>query len=132
MIGYLIQNRWTHQFNYKTYVMFYQLLENIKYEDLQIQLFKFILVNFNVLCRIEGDFHMRILKHWESTLYSKFGTLSKAVYNFHYLLSILRSFYWYEPVESQAQLKETRKDATDRGLCFPPQSIGIRVSDRSA
>lgn len=110
LLGYMIQSRWTSQFTYKTYVQFYQLLENIKYEDLQIQLFRYILINFDILCLIEGDFHMRILRHWEQILYPTFGYLSKIVYNIHFLLSALRSFYWYEAVESQAVLKTNRKE----------------------
>lgn len=110
ILGYLIHSRWTQHFSYKNYIMFYQLLENIKYEDLRIQIFRFVLVNFDILCHIEGEFHMRILRHWEQTLYSTFGTLSKNVYSFRYLFSVLRLYYWYEPIENEAFNKTSRKE----------------------
>ncbi|OHT15865.1 hypothetical protein TRFO_13695 [Tritrichomonas foetus] len=98
---YLIKKYWIQQFSYKIYIKFYNLLASINCVELQRHIFQSLLINFDILCIIDNDLHLRILKHWEQTLLPYFLGLSKDIYPFPYILSIMRMYYWYKPTENK-------------------------------
>ncbi|OHT03848.1 hypothetical protein TRFO_01568 [Tritrichomonas foetus] len=77
IIRYLIINYWLDKFTFKTYISLFSLLQNLKYEELQIHLFVEILANFSFLMKLEEkQIQLRILKNWQQSLFDSCRTIA--------------------------------------------------------
>ena len=100
IIAQLLTDHWTKYFTFKNYQQLYQLLLSIQYEPLQQQLFDEVLTNYTFLMNIDDDLHIRILRHWWQSLFPSFKLIAQNFSSFEDIASIMRLFYWYQPIET--------------------------------
>ncbi|KAK8894088.1 hypothetical protein M9Y10_022520 [Tritrichomonas musculus] len=99
IIAELLTQRWTKYFTFKNYQQLFQLLLIIQYEQLEQQLFDEVMTNFTFLMMLDSDLHLRIIRHWMQALFPSFDQIAINFSSFEDLVSILRLFYWYKPIE---------------------------------
>lgn len=83
---------------YQLYMRWYSLLSLMKSENLQKQILEFVIVSPELWMKSNAEAHRRILKHWARTVFPS----SPMVRCFTWIMSILRLYYWYEPMDALA------------------------------
>lgn len=94
ILSHLLKNCNENHIDYPLYLQFYQMMQGITYPQLQEELLKLILLDTELWLRSDADNHMRILKHWDRTLFPTMMT--NLTTTFKSILLVLRIYYWYE------------------------------------
>ena len=98
IIAQLLTERWTPLFTLKTNSQLYQLLISMQCEQLQQQIFDEVMTNFTFMQLLPPELHLRIMKHWQN-LFASFPNIAQNFSSFEDIISVMRMFYWYKPVE---------------------------------
>ena len=118
IIAHLLQEHWTKNFTMKLYLQFFQMLVTIQSELLQQQLFDEVMTNFSFIMALPASLHLRIVKHWSQSLFTSFLPIAKKFTSFEDMMTIIRLFYWYRPVESMfVKYQEVRPPDLDVKKC---------------
>ena len=107
IINHLLYSITMKKINYSLYAQFFSLMQSISYEPLQIQFIKDILIDCELWIRADADNHIRILKHWDRTLFPSILSLISSYSGlFQQILYIMRAYYWYNiTIEEQEYIK---------------------------
>lgn len=84
---------------YSIYLKFFNILENCTDTKVIKDLLKSILFNFELWIPIEASQLSRIVQHWVQNLYFSSPKLFSECFPFPTLLSLIRIYFWYEPIE---------------------------------
>jgi len=116
-----------HSFSFITFKMYMQLAQilSIPNEELHYSLLSNILVNTNLIVRLDQEIQIKIFKLWEKTLFPSFWRTITKVFDFSHLISILRIYYWFEPIEPWAQQRKSQRSHSEIHNC---RSVLYRVS----
>ena len=102
--------------DYALYLQFYSSIQGITYFPLQIKMLNLILLDTELWLRADSESHIRILKHWDRTLFP--SMMSYLISTFHSIILIMRVYYWYS--ETNEEKEYTRCQTRCRG-----QSLNI-------
>lgn len=91
ILSYIIQKFWINQFTFKIYNMIYSFTVSLSSEQLQKQFFDNVLMNFDILIKLEHVNHIRILRHWQQNFPIPTSR------TFQEILQILQCYYWHTP-----------------------------------
>ncbi|KAK8838288.1 hypothetical protein M9Y10_035711 [Tritrichomonas musculus] len=84
-ISHLLQNSSKSHISYDLYLSFFNLLENISFKNLQLQLIDAILMNIFIWSNSKIEEQSNVLSHWANKLYK----------NYKELIDLIRSFEWF-------------------------------------
>lgn len=105
--------------DYAMYLQFFSMTQSITYDPLIEEIIKVILLDVELWMRADADNHLRIIRHWDRTLFP--SLLSYVSDMFQHILYIMRVYYWYEYViEEQECIKckrRTRNEKLNVGEC---------------
>ncbi|OHT13738.1 Beige/BEACH domain containing protein [Tritrichomonas foetus] len=93
IIAHLLSSCNDTHIDYPLYLQFYQLMQGITYFPLQAQLMNMILLDPALWLRADAENHIRILRHWDRTLFPSMSTFLFDA--FKPILLIMRVYYWY-------------------------------------
>lgn len=99
IISHLLMKSDDSDLKYALYSQFFILMNELTNEDLKKQLFDYILINVDLWIKCDAENNRRILRHWAKSLIPTFQEIALKSISFSWILSILRAFYWYEPIE---------------------------------
>ncbi|OHT14710.1 hypothetical protein TRFO_02955 [Tritrichomonas foetus] len=99
IMAHLISEYNNDSFTIKTYKVLWNLMQSLRYEDLQKQLFTQILANFAFIRKLEETIQLRCLKIWHQSLLE----------SFHQFAIDFGSYDMILPAIHQIYLKETEK-----------------------
>lgn len=85
--------------NYSLYMQFFNLFNEVTNVQLKKQLFDVILMNVDLWIKCDAESHRRILRHWNKSLVPTFSEIAIQLRSFSWVLSTLRAYYWYSPIE---------------------------------
>ncbi|OHT07487.1 hypothetical protein TRFO_24212 [Tritrichomonas foetus] len=91
--GFGIISNSLKNFNYQIYASFYNLLDTISYEPLQLDLIDNILINFILLIHSDPESQLRIIKHWGRIIFPSFTAQMTSVRSLSYFLKAFSRFY---------------------------------------
>lgn len=87
--------------DYALYLQFYSFIQGISLCQLQLRFLSLILLDPELWLHSDADNHLRILKHWDRTLFpSMMNYLSST---FQKIVLIMRIFYWYKVVNGEQE-----------------------------
>lgn len=89
----LLMSNDPHILTYSTYSRFFSLLQMLRTSELQRQLIRSIVVNFELWITTDSENQLRILKHWSRVLFSS----NLPTDDFSSLLTNLVLYYWDDP-----------------------------------
>lgn len=94
--------------SYSIYNQFFNLFNEISDIHLKKQIFDVILMNVGLWMKCDAENHRRILRHWSKSLVPTFNEITIQVRSFSWMLSALRAYYWYNPIETNIAINEKR------------------------
>lgn len=98
-ISYFITSIWVDHFSIKSFHLLYSILQSLRGSRIVQQLFNTIITNFDLLMKLDVGLHIKILNDWNQNLFTEYMDLVSNICGFNDILSALRIFYWYNPVE---------------------------------
>ena len=96
----IIEEFCIESYTLKTYLGLYQCLQVITHDGLQKQLLTEILANFALVHKLDEMLQLRILKHWEQSLFRSIGGLAVQACPFETVLAATRKFYGTQNTKS--------------------------------
>ncbi|KAK8897791.1 hypothetical protein M9Y10_000019 [Tritrichomonas musculus] len=100
IISHLLIFSSPEQITFNLYKCFYDIYEILLSEEIKRDMFKNILLNFDIWIVAEHQDHMRILIHWRA-LIPKYDEFFTDFFPFSRLLEFMRIYYWYSPIEKE-------------------------------
>ncbi|EAY11976.1 Beige/BEACH domain containing protein [Trichomonas vaginalis G3] len=97
-ISYLLSAMNPVHLTFDLYLSFFNLTTYITNKYLMKSLYRSIICNFD-LWYLSSD-KIKIFRHWESVLYTNYTTYARKALSFENLLMIMRTFFYYEPLET--------------------------------
>lgn len=98
IIGQILTNKPKITLTYSLYLKFFSFAENDD-QSLVKSLIYHILMNVELWSTAESSQFIRIISHWNQTLYPSCHNLVDNCFNFPYLLANARIYLWYKPIE---------------------------------
>lgn len=98
LIGQILTNKPKLTLTYGLYLKFFAFAENDD-QLLVKSLIEHILLNVELWSIAESSQFIRIVSHWNQTLYPSFHNLVDQCFNFSALLAYTRIYLWYKPIE---------------------------------
>lgn len=99
IISHLLRNAANHHFTYKLLKHFYDLFDQLTVQTAKTQLFEGILFNFEIWLKSTFS-EFRLILHE----FTKRMKLNKGIFiqnlDFSYMIIILQTLFWYEPIET--------------------------------
>lgn len=100
MLLHLLLSSESKLITYKFYLKVYEIFQVISDQQSKESIFSFILMNIDLLMKANPEDHVKILRHWSETLIPSNITLTISKKPLQWVLFILRSYYWYTPIEN--------------------------------
>lgn len=101
IISHLLLSSSPSQISFELYLSFYEILECLLYDNAKKDMFIEIIMNFDLWIVSSFEDHRRILNHWCKTLFPIYSSFMTELFSFSKLLSIIRIYYWYQPIEKE-------------------------------
>lgn len=74
----LIIKHWMDEYSLNTYKYIFSLLQSLKHEELQLQLFTDLLADYGILMKIQSkQIQYKIIKHWTQSLFDSYRGLAE-------------------------------------------------------
>jgi len=99
IISFLLQSTSERNIDYGLYMRFVSLIQFISNKQLMEALFHNVLLNLSIWIRCDYDNHIRILRHWSRVLFPSYQLIISRVMPLKRLFSLMRVFYWFQPVD---------------------------------
>ncbi|OHS96917.1 Beige/BEACH domain containing protein [Tritrichomonas foetus] len=99
IISHLMMESDGKHLNYPLYIQLFNLMNEINNEDLKRQLYDSILMNIELWMKCDAENHRRIARHWSKSLIQTCSEMTVSLRSFSWIISALRIYYWYEPIE---------------------------------
>ncbi|OHS96264.1 Beige/BEACH domain containing protein [Tritrichomonas foetus] len=100
IISHLLKNSNEIHFTFKLFLSFYHLFEALTNYELKMQIFHYIIINFEIWLKASANDHLKIL-HKLSKIANKYRQAFIDTTNIKYFVTILQSLYYYEPIEDK-------------------------------
>jgi len=100
MISYLLIHANPEIITYSLYMSFIGMIDSIQNELCIYQLLSSILFNFELWIKSPSQDHKKILHHWVFSLLPAYQDIFFELLPFSVVLSALRVYYWYNPIET--------------------------------
>jgi hypothetical protein len=109
MVGHLLSHLVDRHLTVSLYHEFVTLFDMVSYKPLKRDLFKYILVNYDVWIHAHADVQRQIVRHWSRTLLVEHSNLWKECRPINNILDALRIYYYYAPIENELICRERGK-----------------------
>ncbi|EAX87904.1 Beige/BEACH domain containing protein [Trichomonas vaginalis G3] len=99
IISHLLRQSGDNNINYSIYQRFFNIFGLITNKELQKNLLLYILFNVEIWLKTDSENHKRITRHWSRVLLPARKAMMCELFPFHFILSLLRSYYYYDGIE---------------------------------